>query len=111
VAALQIQNSSGATLAASAAGATSLSYTVTNADAYFVSINSISNSAGLTALYLLTIDLMDTAPPAVTSLTLPGGSTTCPSSTGSAWNSARIWTSRSTELRGTCASTTGTATS
>jgi len=71
LAVLGIYNSSGLALTNSGPGVTNLTAMVSSADAYFAYVNSASNTAGLFAQYLLNLDVIDTAPPAITSLTLP----------------------------------------
>ena len=70
LAVLEIRDSSGVVTNV-LPGTTNLLYSVGAADAYYAHIYAASNTAGLFAQYILTADVSDATPPAVTSLTLP----------------------------------------
>src|SRR5262249_59724871 len=70
--ALAVLNAAGTAVATSAAGAASLGYTVPSGGdgTYYARLTAAAGTAGLFSQYLLSIDLVDTVPPAVTGDTL-----------------------------------------
>src|SRR6185437_9632596 len=74
-----LKSTSGTVVATSAAGAPSLSYTIPGGadDVYYAKITAAGGTTGLFSQYLLSIDVADTLPPAITGDTLlPADGTT-----------------------------------
>ena len=75
---LAIVNSAGTVVATSAAGATTFSYAIPSGanGTYYVRVTANGSTAGLLSQYLLGIDLVNTQPPTITSISFPAEGTT-----------------------------------
>ena len=75
---LQVFNASGTAVATSAAGASSLSWSLPAGGdgAYYARVTAAGGTSGLLSQYMLSLDVVNTTPPQITSVSLPGEGTT-----------------------------------